>query len=130
MRTFAEVADWMAGAAARYSDPAEPVCQLFFRWQDNLEAYRGEELACGVVNGELVLVLNPVLPQLPLPVQLGEPTIRDGVELEVYGAELVTTGVWSIVPSLNVEQLIHGFVVLHGVPDPAPWGGETRILLP
>jgi hypothetical protein len=131
VKTFGEVATWCAGASEEFDDPSVPVCQLFFRWQEDLATYGGDELACGILDGEFVLVLGPGFPSLPMPVKAGQPQIRrePAVELEAYGAELVSPGVWSLAPSLNAEGLIHAFVVLYGVPDPAPWGMERRIIL-
>lgn len=36
-------------------------------------------------------------------------------------------GIWCLSPSLNVPGLVHAFVVLYGVPDPAPF--DKRILV-
>lgn len=128
MRSAAELAAWLAGAAAQYGDPAAPVCQVFCRWQQDLAAYKGDELACGMVDEEFVVALGDQL-NLPLPVQKGQYKLAAPGELESYGAELIAPGVWAISPSLNAERLIHAFVVLYDVPDPAPWGEERRILL-
>ena len=130
MRTFAEVADWCLGAYGAYGDASVPVCQLFFRWHHNLRDLRGEDLACGIVEGmvagEIVLVCGPGLPPFPLSVRAGEPEVTDD-EVITYGAVRVVEGVWAITPSLNVVGVIHGFVVVYGVPDPAPW--ERLIVL-
>lgn len=129
MKTCSEVSAWCAGASAEFGDPSVPVCQLFFRWQENLMApRRDDELVCGMVEGELVLLLGPEFRALPMPIELGDLRLDDAGGLEAYGAYLITAGVWALRPSLNVEETIHGFVVLHGVPDPAPW--ERRIVLP
>jgi hypothetical protein len=127
VRTFAEVSAWCAGAAEEFGDPSLPICQLFFRWQGSL-AGDGAELICGMPEDALVLLLGPGFPPLPLPVQSGEPVVDQDGELLAYGAERVTASVWAITPSLNAVGLIHAFIVLHGVPDPAPW--ERRIVLP
>jgi hypothetical protein len=130
MTTFDQVADWCAGAQEAYGDPSVPVCQLFFRWQHDLQNFDGrggdDTLVCGMVMGEFVLVCAPSAP-IPLPVRTGEPEVTDE-EVITYGAVRVLEGVWAIGPSLNVPGFIHGFVVVYGVPDPAPW--ERRIILP
>ena len=121
MRTFVEVAEWCHGAAEAFGDPSVPVCQLFFRWQD-LRLGDGDDdqtLVCGTLDREFVLVLGPGA-VFPLPLRNGEPEHTDD-EVITYGAVRVVEGVWAITPSLNVEGFIHGFVVLYGVPDPAPW---------
>lgn len=122
MRTFAEVEEWCHGAADAYGDPSVPVCQLFFRWSTNLQrlVLGDDTLACGLSEGNVALVLGPNMPALPLPVRLGEPEVTDE-EVITYGAVRVVEGVWAITPSLNLVGFIHGFVVVYGVPDPAPW---------
>lgn len=134
MRTFSEVLAWCDGAAEAYGDPAAPVCQLFVRWCDDLERYVARlegaadgELACGLAGGRPTLVLGPAFHLLPLPIQKGAPELEGG-DLVMFGAKLITRGVWALAPSLNVPGLIHGFVILYDVPEPAPW--ERRIVLP
>lgn len=127
MKTCPEVAEWCDGAARAYGDPSVPVCQLFFRWQSDLKRISGQDLVCGIHNGDVILGLGPAFPPLPLRVATGEPTFNEHDELTAFGAEVIAPGVWALTPSLNAEGLIHGFVVLYGVPDPAPW--EQRILL-
>jgi len=127
MKTFAEVEDWVAGAYRLYGDPSVPVCQLFFRWVDDLTAV-GEDLVAGLVDGELVLLLGPEFPPFPMRVANGRLQMNERGELVAYGAAKIIPGVWALKPSLNAPGLIHGFVVLHGVPDPAPW--ESVIVVP
>ena len=127
MKNAQQVANWISGAAAHFDDPSIPICQLFLRWQDNLIGYTGEELGCGIVNDEPTIYLGPDITLLPIPVVAGEPEFDAAGNLEKFGADLVTTGVWALTPSLNIEGLIHGFVVFHSVPTPAPW--ERRIVL-
>lgn len=130
MKTFTEVAEWCRGAADAFGDPSVPVCQLFFRYLTDLDICTGDALSCTMIAGDLVLVLGgpprPV-PLLPLPVRTGKPDVTDD-EVITYGAVRVVEGVWAITPSLNVEGFIHGFVVVYGVPDPAPW--DRLIVLP
>lgn len=104
MKTFAEVAEWCAGAAEQFGDPS------------------------GMLYGELTLLLGPALPLFPLPVGAGQYELNEFGELMAYGVVRVASDVWAIAPSLNAEGLIHAFIVLYGVPDPAPW--ERRIVLP
>jgi len=134
MKTFAQLNEWCTGAAEELGDPAQACCMSFFRWQEDLANYHGEDLACGMLNGGLVLQIAPGLKgRVPMPIVLGEAeVVRQGphVELVSYGMELVTKGVWAMDPSLNIEGVVHTFVVLYDVPDPAPWGEQPRILLP
>ncbi len=128
MKTFREVAAWFDGACRQFEDPSIPICQLFFRWHATLEGNApSEELACGLLGDEVTLLLGPGFPMLPMPIEIGAPKI-EADELLAYGATKVTDGVWALSPSLNAEGLIHAFVVIHNVPDPAPW--ERRIVLP
>lgn len=132
MKTFSEVAEWMRGAAEQFGDPSVPVAQLFVRWRGDMEKFHRDEFAgelrCGMLDGEFAILLGRDLPPLPLPVELDGPKIGEEGELQAFGAELVTPGVWALNPSLNAQGLIHAFIVLYGVPDPAPW--ERRIVLP
>jgi hypothetical protein len=126
MRKVTELLEWCAGAAAEFGDASAPVCQMFFRWEENLIGYREDELVCGVVDGQFCIGLGPI-GLVRVDIEARGPLV-DGDQLVAFGAESVTTGVWSLAPSLNIPGRIHGFVVLHGVPDPAPW--ERRILVP
>lgn len=127
IRRSIDLEQWFAGACAEFSDPSEPICQLFFRWQDEIDAYAGEELVCGAANGEFVLRLGPRFPSIPLAIE-PEPRIGEDGALQAFGAEEIAPGVWSLSPSLNVPEFIHGFVVFYDVPRPAPWA--RRIILP
>lgn len=130
MKTFTEVAEWCLGAVDAFGDSSVPVCQLFFRWQDNLQRFTvgDDTLVCGISEGAFALVFGGLsMPAFPLSVREGEPEVTDE-EVITYGAVRVVDGVWAITPSLNVVGFIHGFVVVYDVPDPAPW--ERRIILP
>jgi hypothetical protein len=128
VRTYTELAAWCLGALEAYGDASVPVCQLFFRWQPDLTK-RGvdDTLVCGMLDGQFVLRLTASVPPLPLPVRTGEPEWSTD-EVIQYGASRVVEGVWAITPSPNLEGFIHGFLVVYGVPDPAPW--ERLIILP
>jgi hypothetical protein len=120
------VREWYRGACEAFSDPSVPVCQLSFRWTDEILATQDDELACGMLDGAFVLVCGTLVP-IPLPVRTGEPEATDD-EVITYGAVRVLQGVWTIEPSLKIVGFIHGFVLVYGVPDPAPW--ERLIVLP
>lgn len=126
MKTFASLAQWCAGATVELGDPAEAVCQAFFRWQDHLQP-DGQDLVCGMQGDQVVICLTPHV-ALPVAVQTGEPRLNEGGDaLEAFAIDQVVPGMWSLRPSLNIPGLIHAFVVLYGVPDPAPW--ERRIVV-
>lgn len=127
MTTAADVAAWREGAVFEFGDPSEPVCQLFFRWEGNYPDYQGHDLACGCTPDGILVLLFGVDGLLPVRVRAGEPAIAPTGELDAFGATPITGDVWALSPSLNVPGELHGFVVLYGVPTPAPW--EQRIVL-
>lgn len=134
MKTFDQVAAWLRGASEEFGDPSAPVGQLFARWQEDLleiDRRPGADVVCGIgdanlQHGEVALILGPGF-ALPLPLAT-EPQLNSAGELCAFGASSIAPGLWALTPSLNAEGLIHVFVVLYGVPVPAPW--ERRIVLP
>lgn len=134
MKTFADVAAWCAGAAHHFGDPSDAVCQIFLRWQDPLPIIIDDRDPCSLavcawLNDRLMPILGPGFPELPMEIAAdGNYEVNEYGELTKYAAQRVCPGVWSISPSLNVEGVIHAFLVLYNVPDPAPW--ERRIVLP
>ncbi len=128
MKTFEQLAEWCTGASRQLGDPSKPVCQLFLRYRENLaNTEPGDLLDCGVIDGELVLMLGPAFMPYPLPIEMGEGDY-DADGIRSYGIELVTRGVWSVTPSFFVPGVIHAFISVYDVPDLPPW--ERRILLP
>lgn len=123
MKTRAEMLQWIEEAAATLGDPAIAVGQAFFRWDPKWRD-GGEDLACHEEGGGIALVLGGTA--IAVRVQLGEPKITPN-GLEAFGATPIAPGVWSLSPSLNLPGIVHVFVVLYGVPDPAPW--ERRIVI-
>lgn len=130
MNTFTQVQAWCAGAQEQFGDPSIPVCQLFVRWHEDVLSSSSEDLVVGWLDGEIVLILGlgPDIPFVPIRVQMGQAAFGEHGELVAFGVERIAPGLWSMTPSLNLEGGIHAFVVLYGVPDPAPW--ERRIVLP
>lgn len=127
MKTFRAVSEWCAGAAEELGDPSAAVCQLFFRWQDDLRAVDGVDLVCGLHEGSLTILLGPKFPALPIPVEVDGPRLDERGGLACFGVEPIAPGVWALTPSLNAQGLIHAFVVLYEVPSPAPW--ERKIIV-
>jgi hypothetical protein len=127
MTTAADVTAWRQGAALEFGDASEPVCQLFFRWEADYLDYQGQDLACGCTPDGVLVLLFGAGGVVPVPVRAGAPAITPAGELEAFGATPITGDVWALSPSLIVTGELHGFVVLYGVPTPAPW--EQRIVL-
>ncbi|MCL4687517.1 MAG: hypothetical protein KJ007_03005 [Burkholderiales bacterium] len=135
MRTSEQLTAWCIGAHRKFGDPSVPVCQCFFEWREadarfaasstpGLEAHY--ERAFGRHDGVVVLRLWPDT-TVDIPVRTGEPEVDDD-GVVAFGAEEITRGVWALRPSLNMPGLLHAFVVLYGVPDPAPWA--RRFVVP
>ena len=129
LRTLEQVRAWIVGALEEFSDPSAPVGHVIAGWQNNLRGYAGVEVACGFVDEMfcLKLVDEREGPPIQIPVQVGEHRLDAEGTLECFGAELLGLGVWLLSPSLNIPGFIHCYVVLTGVPTPAPW--EKRIIL-
>lgn len=130
MKTFFELRSWCEGASSTFDDPSAPICQCFFRWVENLEhPTGGADLACGIFEGEFCLLMLPV-GLIPLPIAPGGPVIAD-TGVVAFGAAKIARGLWEVSPSLNMQGEVHAFIVLYGVPDPAPWEIEApRIITP
>lgn len=124
MKTFSELADWLTGAAEEFGNPSIPVCQLFVRYVANVTDYRGDDLVC---SAGLNLWLDR---QAPIPLAISRngdgPCMNAMGELTAFAARQLVPGVWFLSPSLNIPGVIHAFIVLYDVPDPAPW--ERRII--
>ena len=126
MKTIHEVASWIDGATEEFGDPSDVICQVFARWVEPLESYRGDDVAAGVINGQVCLKLGPAA-TLPLPIgERGHEGI-DGEGLCHYSMEKISTGVYSLYPSLNIPGVIHAFLTLYDVPARVPW--KNRIVL-
>jgi len=129
MKTADRLIEWCTGALAQFGDPAEAVTQAFFRWVDQPEDYRGEDLVCGVFNGKFGLCLGPDWPvtHLAIDVRSGAPEFDRDDNLITFGAERIQQGLWALTPSLNMPGAVHAFIVLYNVPSPPFW--ERRIIL-
>jgi hypothetical protein len=120
VKTFEELSRWESGARQLYVDPTIPVGLAFFRYIKSVDGYRGQELVFNVSSRRhLSLWLSP---NYPVTITFDGPhsTIR-GNKLISFGIEPIASGLWRLNPSLNLQGHIHVFVVLYGVPAPAPW---------
>ena len=128
MLTADDVEIWRAGALLECGDPSDPVCQMFFHFESDLVHYDGAALACGCTPDGVLVLVGATASPLPVPVRVGDAAIAATGELEAFGLSPITGDVWALSPSLNLPGVLHGFVVLYGVPTPAPW--EQRIIRP
>ena len=131
MKTLRELREWCEGARKQFGDPSEPVCQLFFRWVE-VPPREGDELVCrfNMLEAWFNHIAHVSLSGLEydLPISEDGPIASCAGELEVFGVERIAPGMWSLTPSLNAPGVIHAFIVLYGLPEPAPW--ETFFVLP
>lgn len=126
MITFAELVEWCAGAKQSFGDPSAAVGQVFVRWRADMTKIQGPDMAVGMIDDEVALALGPDFEFLPIEIARKPVIMEEG--LVAFGGTEVTPGVWALSPSLNIPGVLHVFVVLYGVPNPAPW--ERRIIIP
>jgi hypothetical protein len=120
MTDVTELQRWCEGSEQEFGDASAAICQLYFRWVDSLLDNHGDLLVCGMLDGFVHLSVGGK----PLPF----PLLTDMVNLDAYCARRVSRGVYSVMPSLHMPGVLHAFVTLYEVPEPAPW--ERRIILP
>lgn len=125
MKTIQELTEWIEGAAEEFADPSEPIAQIFCKWVEPLEIYRGDELVAGTLNGTSYLRLGPGA-MLPVQIQTGRQGTIDQEGMPTYGAQPIAPGLWSLTPSLYIPGFVHAFVTLYNVPIKTPW--ETRVI--
>lgn len=125
MKTLEEVNAWIQGAIAEFGDPALPVGQIFAQFVANpspeqdliLAAWHEKKLHIDFGGG-----------WLPIPVDEAGPQIDEETgELTSFSIGKIMPGFWTITPSLNMPGIIHAFVHIYDVPDPAPW--EAQIIV-
>lgn len=60
-----------------------------------------------------------------------QPVIEDEFEqnpdgsMRLFGIRKIGPRTWKVIPSVNMPQIVHAFVVLCNVPEPPPW--ETAV---
>ena len=125
MKTFAELREWCQGAELEFGDPSEPVCQIFARFT---QVRHDKEITCASQPpSELLLHL---VEKGPIVIRLSTTAFCLGLDdaVETFQAREISSGLWSLSPSLNLPGILHAFVILYDVPSPAPW--ERLIILP
>jgi hypothetical protein len=127
--TLPELHDFLDAVYERDDDPSSGTCLMFARWHeargegpDMVFEYSPE--AEGTVRLLIPMRDGPEI--FPLRVTVGEPVICNHA-IEAFQMRRICAGVWAMAPSLNIPGVIHAFVVLHGVPEPAPW--EQLVIL-
>lgn len=126
--TREELFEFQAAAALGTGDPAGAVCLLCVSWDkgpgvdfDLCAMWEQEEKTL-----LLLMVDEEGIRTLPVPVSTEDVVIEDG-RLRAFHVRKISRGTWALAPSLNIPGELHAFVVLHDVPDPAPW--ESLIIL-
>ena len=120
-----ELTQYLEGARARFGDPAKPVFLLAVNFSPITK----------LQNGDVRAQYNPAISSLTLDFGGSLLTIEispDGAIFEkdkllAFHIRKLCSGIWAISPSLNMPGILHAFLVLHNVPEPAPW--ERMIFL-
>jgi hypothetical protein len=102
-------------------DPSEIVCQLFTPWEPDITRLRDLRPLYSRTKKLLQLHFTHVDEVLQIPISESLAPEIDGGEIQAYGLRKVCRGVWALAPSLLVPELLHCYIVFHGVPEPAPW---------
>lgn len=131
--TAEELYAFLMEAELRLGDPSQAVCLLVVPWRDAPLTFADEcGLAVRFSNAKMEIVFEMVdedgVRELPLAVDVNDPVIDERGVLKAFHVRPLARGVWALAPSLHVPGALHAFVVLTGVPDPAPW--QRLILMP
>ena len=106
------------------------VTHLILRWHPEPRSVKTGEGVIGFA-GAMSNALCSLLLNLPaeagkrlhlgVATNLGGPCIGDPAKPTAFGLQRVHPGVWVYDPSILVPGILHAFVVVVGVPEPAPW---------
>lgn len=110
------------------------VLHMVVRWHPEPQSVKTGDAILGPAVGEKLPGPGPVtrlllnMPtdggkrfHLTVPTNLGGPCVGDPEKPTAFGLERIAPGVWVLNPSLLVPGVLHAFVVVVGVPEPAPW---------
>ena len=120
----------LADLAGLDEEARQPVLLLTPRWSEYVLVLTGLgwEDCCRVqeMEGRLVATVRAFIGVesvfFAVPVQHGDPELKpDGSSVQTFGMEKLGPGTWGLNPSVNIPELIHAFVILCEVPEPAPW---------
>jgi hypothetical protein len=121
VKTFEQFAQWSQEVEAAVGDVAEAIGILCFRWCEDPRQHNGD-LICRADPRGVAIYFDPPSGAMVLEINTKGAVMNEETgELLAFGVEKLTPGVWTLEPSLNVLTFVHAFVVLYGVPDPAPW---------
>jgi hypothetical protein len=101
-----------------------PVCSLAFRWSASLDS---DDLVCGMFADSFTRWFSAD-EAIPVRVRRGEPEINDEGQLMTFGSERLDGGVWMLNPSLSLPGILHAYLTVYGVPDPAPWDRPSILI--
>jgi len=119
------------------NDPSNTILLLTPRWTETPMVDPRKEPLC-VVRPDLqgswsLMLLFPQKDGPPFAIQCpvkggepdGEPVKRGdtviGYRMRRWGLRRLGPGVWELSPSIHEKGLVHAYVVLCDVPEPAPW---------
>ena len=126
MKTIDELHAWLSGAADVFGDPALTTGQVFARYRPT-GVPGGGDIVARYVTDTLILHLG-LGNDLELPLDPDGPQVDEETGgLTVFGIRQISSGLWTLMPSLNMPGLIHAFVTIYDVPPIAPW--ESRIIV-
>jgi hypothetical protein len=126
MKTINQFQEWCAGACQELGDPCLATGLIFARYLPTVENYEGPDIAAAYEAGDRLMLY--FAPDAAVQVAISTEGPKGSAErLLAFGMEKIAPGLWALVPSLNLPNLVHAFVVLYDVSDPAPW--ESRIIL-
>ncbi len=118
-----EATAWQIAVHTALGDPAQRTALLCLPWMREFPPLAGGYGASfiGHRDGRGVFEIHGFAQEaIPITFDTKGMNVEDG-ELADFGIEKLDHGTWAFSPSMNVPGLIHGFVVIHGVPHPAPW---------
>jgi hypothetical protein len=116
-----ELGSFLAAARTFTGDAAGGVVLVAMEFGDDLRLGLQSGLRADYDVPEGILVLRFGQREVLLPVQAGDPVMLPSGGVGIFGLRRLTRDTWALDPSLEIPGELHAFVVLVGVPSPAPW---------
>ena len=126
MRTLAELQAWRDKATEILGDPAATCGVAFFRYVRSGPLF-DPDLIFSDEGSDLLLRFERRSAPLRISISREGPKMLAG-ELVEFGVDRIAPGLWVLNPSLNIPGVLHAFIALYDVPDPAPWEGGLIVL--